>query len=112
GLGGPAAGRPGAIRDGRAPGRVEGRELAEVSEAEVLEALPGGAVKEGPSGRRLPPDDPDQPALEEMREDALRPYPAELLDLPPADRLPVGDDGQGLDGGPGQSVLQPEPFEA
>ena len=77
----------------------------------MLQEFAGGPVEERPSRRGLPADDPDQPPLEEMRQDALRSHPSQLLDLAAGDRLSVRDDDEGLDGGTGHAAPQAKPLE-
>src|SRR5690606_27664826 len=77
------------------------RQLVEGSQAEVVQEAPGGAEQGRPAEDFLVADDLDPAPLLERLDDAGRDgYPADLLDVPPGDRLPVGDDREGLERGP------------
>ena len=69
----------------------------EILQGEELEELAGGAVEDRPAHLFLLPDDLDQPAIEQRLEHRARVDAANVLDLRPRDRLPVGDDRQRLD---------------
>ena len=78
----------------------------------MLEELARRAVEHRAARRGLPADHPDEAPLEEVRQHALGPDAAELLDLRPRDRLAVGDDRERLHRRPRQPALQPEPLQA
>src|SRR4051812_38835651 len=62
-----------------------------MSQRELLEERPGGAVEQRTSKTFAATDDVDQPALVERLENRAGADATNLFDLPSADRLPVGD---------------------
>ena len=72
-------------------------QVGQVAEAEQLEEHRRGAVEQRAAERLAPSDHLDQSALLQRAQHAARRHPADLLDLGPADRLPVGDHGQRLE---------------
>ena len=92
----------------------EGREFGQflqAGQAEPLQEVAGGAVQDGPGlglGARLL----DQAAQGERAQHAVAVDPADRGHPGPADRLPVGDHGQGLQGGLGEPDLLAVPDEA
>src|SRR4051794_21276767 len=72
------------------------REVLDAAQAEGLQELLGGAVKDGPAQRIVAAGDADEALFHEEPQRLGAVDAADRLDLGAHDRLPVGDDGQRL----------------
>ena len=66
-------------------------------ERKLLEERRSSAVEKRPSQTFAPPGDIDQPTLVQGLEDRASTYSSDLLDLRPADGLPIRDDSERLE---------------
>ena len=92
------AGRGGEL-DVNAPQLVGGGEFVQSLQPEMLEEKLRGAVEPGPAGGVGFAANLDQFALDERLHDTIDGDATNLLDFRAGDRLPVGDDGEGLQRG-------------
>ena len=93
---------------------AQGRQLAQVVQAEEVEELLGRAVEQRPTDLLALAQDAHQAAVEEQLERRARVDATDLIDLGARDGLAVGDDRQGLELGarqphrsPGDELLHP-----
>src|SRR5579884_767938 len=107
-----------AQRSGRRPRKrrwavmaPEGRQRAEVPQAEVPEEGLRGPVQNRTARPRAAAHLPDQPPLQELPQVVGGLNPPERVDLRPRDRLAVGDDRQHLQGRPAQGLELAQPQE-
>src|SRR5262245_9597049 len=76
----------------------ERRQIVKALEAEVIQELTRRAEQLRMTWNLAMPDDPNPPALGQRADDVgVHGYAANVLDLAPRDRLPVGDQGESLE---------------
>lgn len=83
---------------------VEGLQIGEGFETEVLEEGGGGAVEEGAPGEFAAPDGAHQGEFQEGSQGMVGGDAADRFDFGAADGLAVGDDGQRLQCGAGEAL--------
>src|SRR6185436_9828887 len=94
---------------------LQAGEICQTVQPEVDEEFFRRAVKNGLSHHLFPSQGPNEPTLQEGLQHTHRVGPSEGLDLGSRHRLPVGDDGQSLKGGPGEpdpialAIQRPDP---
>jgi hypothetical protein len=95
---------------------LQGGQVAEIPQPEILQKLTGGAVHNGPSGYLFSPRRANNLFFEEGFDDAAGIHSSDVFHLLPGEGLFVGDDGQGIEarlgqlGGFIQLEILPHPF--